>query len=87
MSKGTPSFGKHNKITHIRCRRCGRHTYHIQKKKCSACGFPRAKVRKEAWRWKPLNRSERKFIVPGHQKIKTVHGRKIKKINYRKSTR
>ncbi len=24
MSKGTPSFGKRNKKTHIRCRRCGR---------------------------------------------------------------
>ena len=24
MSKGTPSMGKKNKKTHIRCRRCGR---------------------------------------------------------------
>ena len=27
MSKGTPSMGKKNKKTHIRCRRCGRNTY------------------------------------------------------------
>ncbi|RLJ04762.1 MAG: 50S ribosomal protein L37e [Candidatus Aenigmatarchaeota archaeon] len=39
MSKGKPSFGKHNKITHIRCRRCGRHSYHIKRGECSACGF------------------------------------------------
>lgn len=32
MSKGTPSMGKKNKKTHIRCRRCGRNTYHIHKK-------------------------------------------------------
>jgi large subunit ribosomal protein L37e len=43
MSKGTPSFGKHNKITHIRCRRCGKHSYHIKKGKCSNCGFGESK--------------------------------------------
>ena len=32
MSKGTPSMGKKNKKTHIRCRRCGRNSYHIRKK-------------------------------------------------------
>ncbi|MDC0151715.1 50S ribosomal protein L37e, partial [bacterium] len=26
MSKGTPSMGKKQKSTHIRCRRCGRHS-------------------------------------------------------------
>ena len=31
MAKGTPSMGKRNRIVHIRCRRCGRHTYHIRK--------------------------------------------------------
>ncbi|MDD1779441.1 MAG: 50S ribosomal protein L37e, partial [Candidatus Helarchaeota archaeon] len=39
MTKGTPSFGKHHKKTHIRCRRCGRHSYHVRDKICSACGF------------------------------------------------
>ena len=48
MSKGTPShFG--GKKSHIVCRRCGKATYHAQKRRCSSCGFPDAKVRKYAW--------------------------------------
>ncbi|HEY4699197.1 MAG TPA: 50S ribosomal protein L37e [Nitrososphaerales archaeon] len=40
MTRGTPSFGKHSKgKTHIRCRRCGRHSYHTNKKRCAFCGF------------------------------------------------
>ncbi|MCX6696434.1 MAG: 50S ribosomal protein L37e [Methanoregula sp.] len=42
MSKGTPSMGKRNKKTHIACRRCGKISYHAQKKVCSACGFGRS---------------------------------------------
>ncbi|WP_405307445.1 50S ribosomal protein L37e, partial [Methanobrevibacter sp.] len=38
MSKGTPSMGKKNKKTHIRCRRCGKNTYHVRKKVCASCG-------------------------------------------------
>ncbi|MFQ6020475.1 MAG: 50S ribosomal protein L37e [Candidatus Aenigmatarchaeota archaeon] len=60
VGKGTPSFGKHQKITHIRCRRCGRHSYHIRKKKCSACGFPISKIRKFNWAWKDINRNRKK---------------------------
>ena len=30
MSKGTPSMGRRQKTTHIRCRRCGRNAYHKQ---------------------------------------------------------
>ncbi|MBR9682057.1 MAG: 50S ribosomal protein L37e [Candidatus Aenigmarchaeota archaeon] len=52
MSKGTPSFGRHNKTTHIRCRRCGRYSYHKKKEECSKCGFPRARLRKFAWQCK-----------------------------------
>ncbi|MBI5061221.1 MAG: 50S ribosomal protein L37e [Candidatus Aenigmarchaeota archaeon] len=81
MSKGTPSFGKHNKKTHIRCRRCGRHSYHKQKRSCSACGYPNAKRYKMAWKWKPINRAGRKFIKPKHQKRKTA------RINRHPSTR
>ncbi|MCX6689784.1 MAG: 50S ribosomal protein L37e, partial [Methanoregula sp.] len=40
--KGTPSMGKRNKKTHIACRRCGKISYHAQKKVCSACGFGRS---------------------------------------------
>jgi large subunit ribosomal protein L37e len=42
MSKGTPSMGKMNKFTHIACRRCGKISFHAQKKVCSACGFGRS---------------------------------------------
>ncbi|MCS4542359.1 MAG: 50S ribosomal protein L37e, partial [Euryarchaeota archaeon] len=43
MTKGTPSFGKYQKKVHIRCRRCGRRSYNMTKKYCSACGFGRSK--------------------------------------------
>lgn len=50
MGKGTPARGKKNKKTHIRCRRCGRHAYHIHKKRCAACGFGRSKrIRSYSW--------------------------------------
>ncbi|MFW9835254.1 MAG: 50S ribosomal protein L37e, partial [Candidatus Thorarchaeota archaeon] len=29
MGKGTPSKGKKNNPHHIRCRRCGRRSYHV----------------------------------------------------------
>jgi len=50
MTKGTPSKGRRSgKKSHMRCRRCGHHTYHMQKKKCSYCGFPAARLRKYNW--------------------------------------
>lgn len=51
MSKGTPSRGKHSgKKTHISCRRCGNHSYHIRKKVCASCGFGKsAKLRNYNW--------------------------------------
>lgn len=61
MAKGTPSFGKHNKITHARCRRCGKYAYHERKKKCAACGYPAPKLRKFNWAWKhPLKKNRKK---------------------------
>ncbi len=60
MSKGTPSFGRHNKNIHLRCRRCGRHSYHKTKGRCSACGYPSAKMRKFNWAWKNINRARKK---------------------------
>jgi len=41
--KGTPTMGKKNKKTHIRCRRCGRNTYHVRKGVCASCGFGKSK--------------------------------------------
>ncbi len=59
--KGTPSFGKHSgKKTHIPCRRCGRRSYHIRKKRCAACGFGAARrIRRYAWAWKKVNKKRR----------------------------
>jgi len=40
---------------HCRHKRCGKHTYHLSKKKCSACGFGTAgtaKLRRYAWQMK-----------------------------------
>jgi len=54
MTKGTPSMGKKSgKKNMIHCRRCGKRTYHIRKKKCSSCGFGHsAKLRKYSWQKK-----------------------------------
>ena len=51
MSKGTASHGKKTgKLTHIRCRRCGKRAYHIRKKKCASCGDgDTARLRKFNW--------------------------------------
>ena len=51
MSKGTPSRGKHSKgQSHIPCRRCGNHSYHIRKEKCASCGYgDTAKIRNPTW--------------------------------------
>ncbi|MBI4020612.1 MAG: 50S ribosomal protein L37e [Candidatus Aenigmarchaeota archaeon] len=61
MAKGTPSMGKRNRKTHIACRRCGRHAYHIRHKICAACGFGRSrKIRAYAWQWKTVQRDRTK---------------------------
>ncbi|MCK5233992.1 MAG: 50S ribosomal protein L37e [Candidatus Aenigmarchaeota archaeon] len=50
---GKPSFGKRNKKVHELCRRCGKHSYHIKDKICSACGFGKtAKIRAYSWQSK-----------------------------------
>ncbi|MCS7116135.1 MAG: 50S ribosomal protein L37e [Nitrososphaerota archaeon] len=51
MVKGTTSFGKMGKgKTHIRCRRCGRHSFHVRKKRCAHCGFGSSpKIRRYSW--------------------------------------
>ena len=49
MTKGTASkMG--GKKTHIICRRCGKRSYHAQKKVCAACGFGKSKkIRSYSW--------------------------------------
>ncbi|MEM5790595.1 MAG: 50S ribosomal protein L37e [Candidatus Aenigmatarchaeota archaeon] len=57
MVKGTPSMGKKRKIIHIRCRRCGRHSYNIKTKVCAACGYGKSsKLRKYKWQTHTLQR-------------------------------
>ena len=53
MTKGTPSMGLKHKITHIRCRRCGRVAFRVDKGYCSYCGYGRSsKWRKYNWQTK-----------------------------------
>jgi len=54
MSKGTASQGLKGKAKlHIRCRRCGRASYHKKKGICSHCGYGNsAKLRKYSWQKK-----------------------------------
>ncbi|GBG67064.1 hypothetical protein CBR_g78845 [Chara braunii] len=56
MGKGTGSFGRRRNKTHTLCRRCGRRSFHIQKSKCSACGYPAARIRKFNWSQKDIRR-------------------------------
>merc|ERR1711976_863472 len=58
MTKGTSSFGKRNNKTHTLCRRCGRSSYHIQKKTCAQCGYPSAKMRRYNWSVKAIRRKK-----------------------------
>ena len=48
---GTPSQGKKNKTTHVKCRRCGEKSYHVKKKVCSSCGFGKSAKRRD-YEWK-----------------------------------
>ncbi|MEK6856669.1 MAG: 50S ribosomal protein L37e [Nanoarchaeota archaeon] len=54
MTKGTYSMGKKSgKKSHIRCRRCGKHSYHIRKKRCSFCGLGNSsRLRNYSWQKK-----------------------------------
>ena len=56
QTKGTSSFGKRRNKTHTLCRRCGRVSFHIQKKTCAACGYPGAKTRGYGWSEKARRR-------------------------------
>ncbi|MBD3355282.1 50S ribosomal protein L37e [Candidatus Woesearchaeota archaeon] len=54
MTKGTPSMGKKSgKKNMVMCRRCGKRTYHVRKKKCASCGYGKsAKMRSYSWQKK-----------------------------------
>ncbi|KAJ6224880.1 hypothetical protein RDWZM_003425 [Blomia tropicalis] len=73
MTKGTSSFGKRHNKTHTLCRRCGRSSFHIQKKLCSACGYPNARIRKYNW---SVKAKRRKTTGTGRTRyLKVVHRR------------
>ncbi|CRG98034.1 60S ribosomal protein L37, putative [Plasmodium gallinaceum] len=55
--KGTGSFGKRNGKSHFLCIRCGKRSYHLQKKKCASCGYPSAKKRRFNWSVKAKRRN------------------------------
>ncbi|MCC6030408.1 MAG: 50S ribosomal protein L37e [Desulfurococcales archaeon] len=58
MTKGTPSMGKRsNKVTHIKCRRCGRVAFNVSKGYCVACGYGRSsRIRRYSWSSRKVNR-------------------------------
>merc|ERR1712139_746912 len=56
MTKGTSAKGMHNRKAHMLCPRCGKSSYHIQKKTCSSCGYPAAKMGKFNWSVKAKRR-------------------------------
>merc|ERR1712127_113898 len=73
MTKGTSSFGKRHNKSHTFCRRCGNRSYHIQKKRCSRCGYPRARTRHFNWSKKA---QRRRTTGTGRMKhLKTVYRR------------
>ncbi|CAK0880395.1 unnamed protein product [Prorocentrum cordatum] len=53
---GTPAMGKKHKKSHGLCPRCGKRSFHLQKKRCAACGYPAAKIRSYEWSKKSKRR-------------------------------
>lgn len=51
MGTGTAAMGKKSgKTTHLRCRRCGGHSYHKKDSECSSCGYGKtSKTRAYSW--------------------------------------
>ncbi|PAA61153.1 hypothetical protein BOX15_Mlig000498g1, partial [Macrostomum lignano] len=71
--KGTTSFGKRHNKSHTQCRRCGRKSYHVQKKTCSSCGYPAARIRHFNWAKKA---QRRRTTGTGRMRhLKVVHRR------------
>lgn len=56
---GTPALGKRHKKTHGLCIRCGKRSFHYQKKTCASCGYPRPKMRRYMWAHKAARRRAR----------------------------
>merc|ERR1712118_492845 len=56
MPHSKQAYKKQIQKTHTMCRRCGRTSFHIQKKVCSACGYPSARMRTYNWGKKMIRR-------------------------------
>lgn len=56
QTKGTQSFGKRHTKTHTGCVRCGKVSFHKQKKTCSSCAYPAPKTRGFEWGQKAKRR-------------------------------
>merc|ERR1719408_594513 len=65
MGDGTPAMGKRHTKTHGLCPRCGKRSFHYQKKRCAACGYPASKIRSYEWAHKTKRRS-----APGTGRMK-----------------
>merc|ERR1719181_1330629 len=67
---GTPAMGKRHKKTHGLCPRCGKRSWHMQKKRCAACGYPSAKIR--SYEWAPKAKRRRAPGTGRMQYMKTM---------------
>ena len=56
MTKGVGRTGCRNDKSHTICRRCGKSSYHLQKKQCASCGYPLKGMRRYQWSNKALRR-------------------------------
>lgn len=56
LIEGTPSLGKRHNKSHVLCNRCGKRSFHVQKKTCASCGYPAAKLRSHNWATKAKRR-------------------------------
>ena len=56
QTKGTTSFGERHNKSHTTCRRCGKVSFHIQKKRCASCGYPNSRMRQYNWGFKAKGR-------------------------------
>ncbi|KAA0157480.1 hypothetical protein FNF27_00635 [Cafeteria roenbergensis] len=57
MTKGTTSQGTRNDKSHTLCRRCGKRSFHLQKRICSSCAYgATSKMRRYAQQYKAMRR-------------------------------
>jgi len=75
MTKGTSSFGKRRNKTHTLCRRCGKVSFHIQKKTCAHCGYPSQRIRGYGW---SVKANRRKTTGTGRMRHLSIVRRKFR---------